>query len=195
MTRKLLLPFVTNAGISAKQGYAVLGKDVMDYVWRDMSRCQTPSWITPAPRNWGTAQHGKLSANNWRIICTVHLPVTLIWLWKDEPGRKKELVKNFMHLVTSARLANMRTCTATQIQEYDLNMIKYLEGLRVLFPHISLRPNHHAALHIGDMMDRFGPAHSHSAPFFERNIGFFHRIHTNNIIGMLDLTCDYYCQC
>ncbi len=158
----------------------------MAYIWRDMSRCQLPSWITPAPRNWGTTEHGKLSADNWRIICTIHMPATLIWIWRDETPRKKRLLENFMHLVTSARLANARTCTTAQIENYSIHMTKYLQGLRELFPNIPLHPNHHAALHIGDVMTRFGPTHSHGAHFFERHIGFFHRINTNRQLGQLD---------
>ncbi len=158
----------------------------MASIWRDMARCQLPSWISPAPRNWGTSEHGKLSADNWRVICTIHLPATLIWLWRDETARKKSFLENFMHLATSARLANVRTCTASQIQDYNAHMTEYLRGLRVLFPDILLRPNHHAALHIGDVMSRFGPTHSHGAHFFERHIGFFHRINTNHINGQLD---------
>lgn len=162
---------------------AVLGKDVMARVWYDMDQSRLPSWITPAPRNWGTSEHGKLTANNWKVICTIHLPVTLIWMWKDKTGREQDLITNFMHLVTAARLANMRSCTDVQIREYNRNMEQYLEGLRELFPDIDLLPNHHAALHIGDTMGRFGPTHSHRAQFFERHIGFFHRISTNNKIG------------
>jgi hypothetical protein len=60
---------------------AILGKDVMTAVWEDMARTQLPSWVTDVPHNWGTATRGKLSANNWRVICTMHLPITLIRLW------------------------------------------------------------------------------------------------------------------
>ncbi|KJA13951.1 hypothetical protein HYPSUDRAFT_150983 [Hypholoma sublateritium FD-334 SS-4] len=185
MSQELLRSFTTMARDKI-QVSAVLGKDVMACIWRHMAACQLPSWITPAPRNWGTSEHGKLSADNWRIICTIHMPVTLIWLWKEETSRKKSLLENFMHLVTSARLANVRTCTAAQIQDYNKHMTEYLQGLRELFPDIPLRPNHHAALHIGDIMTRFGPAHSHGAHFFERHIGFFHRINTNHMLGQLD---------
>ncbi|KAJ3501861.1 hypothetical protein NLJ89_g9152 [Agrocybe chaxingu] len=47
---------------------AILDRELMRLVWDDMTRTQLPTWITPAPRNWGTMQHGKLSADNWRIF-------------------------------------------------------------------------------------------------------------------------------
>jgi len=80
----------------------------MEKIWENMAITILPSWIDPAPPNWGSKKRGKLSADNWRVICTIHLPVTLIWLWRNESGRKKALITNFMHLVTAARIVNQR---------------------------------------------------------------------------------------
>lgn len=163
--------------------YAVLGKDVMAHIWANMENCQLPSWISPAPRNWGTTQRGKLSADNWRVICTIHLPTSLIWLWRNHTGRKQELLANLMDLVTAVRLANTRICSPAIIESYNQKMSRYLQGVLDLFPHERLKPNHHAALHIGDIMERFGPSHSHGSAYYERHIALFHRINTNRQIG------------
>src|SRR5580704_907886 len=87
---------------------AILGIDIMTRVWSDMAQTVIPTWLTPAPPDWGTTKRGKLSANNWRVVCTIHLPISLIWLWRSESGIKIELLKNFMHLVTAVQVANMR---------------------------------------------------------------------------------------
>jgi hypothetical protein len=162
---------------------SVLGKDVMEAVWKDMKKTLLPSWISPVPHDWGTTKRGKLSADNWRVVCTIHLPVTLIWLWKDETGRKRELLENFMDLVTAVRLANMRLSSSDQADAYDKHILRYVQALPSLFPHKSLRPNHHAALHIGDGLRWFGPVHAHSASHYERHISFLHRININNKVG------------
>ena len=171
-------------GINADGGgyshSAVLGKDVMAVIWEDMKRTQLPSWITSAPANWGTAKRGKLSADNWRVICTIHIPITLIWLWREETGRKRDLLENFMELVSAVRIANMRVSSQEQVSAYNQHIMRYVEGIQQLFPHENLRPTHHAALHIGDQLQHFGPVHSHSSPFYERHISFLHRINTNN---------------
>jgi len=91
----------------------------MAHVWRDMSQCRLPSWLSPAPPNWGTTTRGKLSADNWKMVGTIHLPVTLIWIWRNKQGRKRELLDNFMDLVTAVRLSNMRVASAEQIDAYD----------------------------------------------------------------------------
>jgi hypothetical protein len=80
---------------------AVLGKDVMEAIWADMALTELPPWVTDVPPNWGTAARGKLSANNWRVICTVHLLITLIRLWGGDntPEHWKNILENFMDLV------------------------------------------------------------------------------------------------
>lgn len=155
----------------------------MEAIWEDMAATQLPTWITSAPRNWGTASRGKLSADQWRVICTVHIPITLIRIWCNETGRKKDLLRNFMDLVIAVRIANMRVTSQSQIQDYDTYMLRYIKGIKELFPHKRLKPNHHAALHIGDFLKLFGPVHSHSAPFYERYINFFHQMSTNQKLG------------
>ncbi|KJA14089.1 hypothetical protein HYPSUDRAFT_72760 [Hypholoma sublateritium FD-334 SS-4] len=161
----------------------VLGSTVMDQVWADMTRTTLPSWITAAPHNWGTSSRGKLSAAHWRVICTIHLPITLIRLWKEDNGRLKDLLDHFMDLVTSIKIANMRLSSPRQVDRYNLHIRRYVSRITTLYPDRKLVPNHHAALHIGDVLQNFGPV-----PFFERYINFFHHINTNQKIGELEST-------
>jgi hypothetical protein len=81
----------------------------MEAVWADMALTELPSWVTDVPHNWGTTVRGKLSANNWRVICTVHLPITLIRLWggDDAPEDRKDKLQNFMDLVRAVQIANL----------------------------------------------------------------------------------------
>jgi hypothetical protein len=100
---------------------AILGKDVMEAIWADMKHTELPSWVTNAPYNWGTAARGKLSANNWRVICTVHLPITLIRLWggDDAPEDRKCKLENFMDLVCAVQIANLRSISKNDIELYE----------------------------------------------------------------------------
>jgi hypothetical protein len=148
-----------------------------------MAHTRLPSWISPVPRDWGTATRGKLSADQWRIICMIHLMFTLIRLWSDGTDRQQEMLSNFMDLVSAVRIANMRVSSKNQIQAYKYHIFRYIKGLKVLFPDQHLKPIHHAALHIGDILQLFGPVHSHSAPFYECHIKFLHRINTNLKLG------------
>lgn len=155
----------------------------MEAVWEDMACTQLPTWLTCAPRNWGTKERGKLSADQWRVICTVHLPITLIRLWSGETGRKKEMLHNFMDLANAVQIANMRVTTKSQIDAYNQHIFRYVAGLKKLFPDVELKPNHHVSLHIGEILDLFGPTNGHNASFYERYIKFLHRVNTNQKIG------------
>ncbi|RXW15897.1 hypothetical protein EST38_g9952 [Candolleomyces aberdarensis] len=156
---------------SKQKSGAFLGKDVMTAIWEDMDRTRLPNWITPVPRDWGTIRRGKLSADNWRIICCIHLPITLIRLFGSAEGRRRALLDNFMRLVSAARIATMRRSSQAQVDAYNSHILA-----------------HHAALHIGDILARFGPKHSHDSPHYERYIRFFHRMNTNNKIGEIEGT-------
>lgn len=165
--------------------HAFLGKDIMDMVWEDMKRTRLPVWVTLPPQDWGTACHGKLSADNWRIICCIHLPITLIRLHGEATGRQRQLLDNFMKLIHAVWIATMHSSSARQILEYNASMQEYTSGVQELFPDYQILPSHHAALHLGDVLERFGPKHAHDSPYYERCINFFHRINSNNKMGEL----------
>ncbi|KII89487.1 hypothetical protein PLICRDRAFT_108974 [Plicaturopsis crispa FD-325 SS-3] len=166
----------------------ILGKDVMELVWNDMKRTRLPSWVASAPQDWGTATRGKLSADQWRVICTIHLPITLIRLWGNDTGRRHELLRNFMDLVSAVRIANMRVTSRTQIDAYNHYIFRYVAGITRLYPDQQLKTTHHEALHLGDTTELFGPVHSHSAPFYERYIHVLQRLNTNKIPGEMEGT-------
>jgi len=144
----------------------------MTAVWEDMARTQLPSWVTDVPRNWGTPARGKLSANNWRVICTVHLPITLIRLWgsNDAPEDRKHKLKNFMYLVQAVQIANLRSISKKDIELYENCIHRYLTGFKTLYKCAKVKLIHHAALHYGDVLRGFAPAHTHGAAFYERYI-------------------------
>jgi hypothetical protein len=89
-----------------------------------------------------------------------------------------------MHLASASSIASMRSSSRKQIAAYEHHIFCYIAGIKNLFPDQRLHPVHHAALHLGDLMDLFGPVHSRSGFFFERYINFFHRINTNQKLGM-----------
>jgi len=161
----------------------VLGKDVMEAVWDDMKHTKLPTWIHPAPPNWGMAERGKLSADQWRLVCTVYLPIMLIHLWGHITGRKSDMLAHFMDLVSAVRIANMRIMSQQQIKAYNDCIRHYASRCKELYPNKTLKPVLHAALHIGQILDLFGPVHAISAPFYERYINFFHRMNTNKKVG------------
>ena len=156
-------------GMKTSTTGTILGKDIIEAIWDAIARTQLPSWVTDVPHNWGTAARGKLSANNWRVICTVHLPITLIRLWggNEAPDDQKHKLQNFMDLVCAVQIANLRSISKNDIELYEHYIHRYLTGFKTLYKLAKVKPIHHMALHYGDILRGFGPTHTHGAAFYE----------------------------
>lgn len=128
-----LLSYIEIAKELQSPHHVVLGKDVLTAVGADMAHTQLPSWISPMPHNWGTAARGKLSADQWRIVGTIHLPIMLIWLWVNETAQKQDLLNSFMNLVSTVCIVNMCISSPNQSQAYKDHVFCYVGGLKTLY--------------------------------------------------------------
>jgi hypothetical protein len=164
----------------------VLGAGVLAEVQRDMARTRLPYWVSPAPREAGSTRVGKLSADQWRSFCTIHLVVTLCRIWgpSDPESRFHKMLRNYMDLVTAVKVASMRTMTPARIASYNLHMDRYLKNILELYQHINLTPNHHLSGHFGELLQRFGPTHAWRCWIFERINYTLQQIPTNKKFGM-----------
>ncbi|KZS86394.1 hypothetical protein SISNIDRAFT_476477 [Sistotremastrum niveocremeum HHB9708] len=147
-----------------------------------MRKTSLPTWITRAPKNVGSSKVGKLSADQWRVTCTIHLPVTLIRLWaKKRPDtREYKLLLNFLELVQAAHLSHSRIMTSDIADQFQTHLHRYLTGLQQLFPNITLTPYQHLCLHLPFFFKYFGPTHSWRCFAFERCNYVLQRINTNS---------------
>lgn len=68
----------------------------------------------------------------------------------------------------------MHVMSQKHILAYNKFIFCYVDGVKTLYLDKKIKPIHHAALHIGDILELFSPVHSHSAPFFECYIKFLH---------------------
>jgi hypothetical protein len=88
-----------------------------------------------------------------------------------------------MFLATALRWATSHRTSQKHRDEYMRNMRAYLKSLRDLFPEMKLRPNHHNALYLGELLLRFGPVHGWWMFPFERLIGLLQKVNSNKKIG------------
>lgn len=142
---------------------------------------ELPTWVTPAPANVGAAKAGKLSADQWRATCTIHLVVTLTRLWgvKDKNSRHYKMLSNFLDLVSAVKIANRRSLTPNMRSDYTFYMRRYLENLLILYPSVPLSPNQHISLHYEENMERFGPSYASRCFGIERQNFVLQRIPKN----------------
>ena len=144
---------------------------MLQEVRSDIAVTVLPSTLGRAPVNVGSAGAGTLSADEWRTLCTVHLVVTLTRLWGTYPQgeERRDYLDNYLDLVTAVRYGTARRTSRRHIDVYNFYILKYVRGIRNLFQQ-DLVPNQHLALHLGECLDRFGPAHNYWAFPFERMI-------------------------
>ncbi len=160
--------------------FRVLSYDILTAIRADIVSTYLPSWLERPPSNFGSLSHGKLKADQWRTVCTVNMVITLVRLWSasDASDHDRDLLENFLHLVSAVDLASRRTMSPSRAAAYDEHMYLYLSGLRKLFDH-QFVPNHHLALHLYSCLRLFGPVQGWWAFPFERYNGLITQTNTN----------------
>ncbi|KAJ3775629.1 hypothetical protein FB446DRAFT_637544, partial [Lentinula raphanica] len=151
----------------------VIGKDLLTEVWLDMDRTILPSWIQKPPSRWGTPAAGKLSADEYKVIASISMVITLIRIWgyENEGGaesRRYKMLQNYLDLIHAIHVLFLRETTQHSRAYYRSHMLRYLRTLLELYPDITLKSNHHLSIHIVTDLEMLGPGHARSSPIFER---------------------------
>ncbi|KAL1944059.1 hypothetical protein VTO73DRAFT_3877 [Trametes versicolor] len=167
---------------------AAIGRDTLDAYVEDRSRMELPSWVNAPPAAFGTTQHGKLSADQWRTLCIINLPVSLIRTWSFQEERRVKMLQNFLKLVEAVETFGLLEIDERQIATAERLMQEYLEGVKELYQGAKIQPNHHLSLHIGVFLRLFGPVHSWRSFVFERFNFYLQSLNTNMTFGELELT-------
>lgn len=172
-------------------------KQALGSIRADIAVTIRPSWQAHLPENFGSAEHGKLKADQFRTAYEFDIPVSLVALLDahretrkvignhsvDEDNNAQRIVDNTLDIAMSLPWAlSHRTSTFHQDQ-YTLHMTRYIRGIQSLYPDFNLRPNHHYALHIPDILAGFGPLRGTWAMPLERLIGRVQDLNTNSKIG------------
>ena len=168
--------------------YDVFTSEVLWKVREDIVNVTLPSWIERPPSNFGSAGHGKLKADEWRTVCTIHMTLALVRLWgvSDASTEERAVLDNFLHLVMATDLATRRSMSPSRAATFDKYMLKYVQGLRTLWNH-RLVPNHHLSLHLRQCLELFGPVQGWWAFPFERFNGLLQQTRMNT------KPCTYMC--
>lgn len=165
----------------------------MDEIHLDIKNMTTPSWMTSVPYNLGSASHGKLKADQYRVLGLTYIPISLVRLWgnavvgDERSERCRKILDVTISLLSAVAIASSRATSHISAKLYLQHMQAYMTGVQSLFPEYRFRPNHHMALHLHEYLVRYGPVHAWWTFPFERVIGMLQRIPTNYKEGDLDL--------
>jgi hypothetical protein len=148
-----------------------------------------PRWHDPPPRDLGSAAHGKLKAAQLRSLSEFDLLVGMVELWANTSEQvdqatfedRMSRLRCTMHLFTALRFATSESTSPWHAQNYRIYLQHYLQFL--VQGGWQYRPNHHAALHVSELLTQFGPIRGWWMFPFERVIGRLQRANTNSIMG------------
>jgi hypothetical protein len=168
-------------------------KNELKILQSDIKNTRRPQYQVAPPANLGNPGHGKLKADQWRTCIEFDIPVSVAKLWSRETAPKDQapditlhrdqLFRAIMDLAVAVRWGTFYRSSDRHSKIFAANIKDYLQNLLDLYPNIKFRPNHHASLHIGALLSRFGPMHGWWAFPFERVIGILQKVKTNDKIG------------
>ncbi|KDR83008.1 hypothetical protein GALMADRAFT_238766 [Galerina marginata CBS 339.88] len=155
-----------------------------------------PDWQAHLPADFGSPAHGKLKADQWRTALEFDIPVSLVQVLAshkstgnvEEDARLHQVVEHTFDLAMALAWGLSRRTSKFHAERYSFYMQRYLIGIQTLFPEYNLKPNHHYALHISDILILFGPLHGTWAFSLERLIGRLQKLNTNSKIGDMENT-------
>jgi hypothetical protein len=65
---------------STECGHVLLAEEIEE-IRSDIDQLLTPTWVTSISSQIGSSSHGKLKADQWRALGTIHLLLSLTRLW------------------------------------------------------------------------------------------------------------------
>lgn len=145
---------------------------------------ELPIWVARPPTNLGEAKHGKLKAQEYLTLFTVILPLVIpeIW-WGNDDQTETRLLQNFHSLVACTNIVSSFSTSNAEADQFMSNYVQYRRGLTHLFPEFPIMPNHHFAMHNGQLLKFWGPLASISEFPGERMNGQLGRVKHNRRVG------------
>ncbi|MBW0566623.1 hypothetical protein O181_106338 [Austropuccinia psidii MF-1] len=102
----------------------------------------------------------------------------------QEEELPNELTENKFHLISAINIATSWTVSMDDTTEFSEHWKKLCLSNQPLSPKQKSKPNNHFAYHIPELFQRWGPAQASATWGYERLIGVFGKMLTNNKICM-----------
>ncbi|KDR74787.1 hypothetical protein GALMADRAFT_70536, partial [Galerina marginata CBS 339.88] len=140
-----------------------------------------PTWVERPPSNLGEAAHGKLKAHELLVLFAVIFPLVIPGVWWDDIDNEHnaDLLQNFCNLVFCTNIIAGYSVTNDEADAYTNHYIQYRRGIQKLFSWSKSVPNHHYAMHNGDLLKFWGPLAPLGEFAGERMNGEFGKTKTN----------------
>ena len=118
----------------------------MNQIHSDITNMTLPSWLTSIPTNLGSPNHGKLKADQWRVLGSTFLPVSLVCLWSavevGNPQSKQcsKILQVTISVLSAVSIASLHVMSVAAADLYLQHMQSYISSLKALFSKYSFSP-------------------------------------------------------
>ncbi|MBW0584220.1 hypothetical protein O181_123935 [Austropuccinia psidii MF-1] len=144
-----------------------------------------------------TPSHGSLKATEWALLYKVYIPFLMLSqhmpLDEDKSTNTQknmsqseelanELTKNKFHFISAINITTSWTISTDDENAFSEHWKKFFLSNQHLFPKQKSKPNHHFADHIPKLFKHWGPSQASATWGYERLIGVFAKMPTNNKI-------------
>ncbi|KAF8156324.1 hypothetical protein K438DRAFT_1777567 [Mycena galopus ATCC 62051] len=150
---------------------------------RDIS---LPTWVGRPPTNLGEKSHGKLKADTFLNLFTVIFPLLLPAIFLER-GDERSL-SSFYDLTAATNILVAFKTSNSEAQAYTAHYTAYRQSKHKLYPEFEDVPNHHFAMHNGELLMYWGPLACLSDFAGERMNGRLQKVKTNKHMYDMDFT-------
>lgn len=148
-----------------------------------------PAGVTRLPKNLGELKHGSLKVLQWYSLFVFVIPLVILELYVDdveklvEESNRGRILRNIGYLVQCTNFVFSRRVGEFEAIYFEKFYKLYHKTSVQIFGDLSVKPNHHYALHIPEQLRTWGPLGQVSELAGERLIGILGRIETNTKLG------------
>ncbi|MBW0537034.1 hypothetical protein O181_076749 [Austropuccinia psidii MF-1] len=191
--------------------YHQIKGEALEHLLQIISDTIIPSSWTRVPCKMGSPSHGSLKAAEWVLLYKVYISFLILsqQMSLDEHnspntqrkmGQSEELaneqIKNTFHFIGAINIATSWTVSMDDVTAFSEHWKKFCLSNQHLFPKQNSKQNHHFAYYIPQLFQSWGPAQASATWGYERFIGVFSNMPTNNKIYDIDKTLlQHICQC
>ncbi|KLO10373.1 hypothetical protein SCHPADRAFT_809911, partial [Schizopora paradoxa] len=152
-----------------------------------------PTWVGRPPVNLGEASHGSLKANDYLVLFSFILPLVVPEFWQGGSSYLSQDAsevsrRSFENVVICTNIVCSFKTSNAEADLYTDRYKRYRRSIGQLYPMWNTKPNHHYAMHNGDIMKFWGPLPPLSEFSGERMNGTLQDINTNKKIRDMEFT-------
>jgi hypothetical protein len=161
----------------------VLTPDLIRKIRDAAKNTVTPTWLTRLPPMFGYTSGGSLKADQWRVVATLYAPLVLIQEWPTKDPKTAIYLELTTDLMSAIYACTSHIVSPQSIDLYETHILAYLTNLKAHFSCHGWVPNYHAALHIIELLEEYGPAYGWWTFPFERLIRELQNVPNNSRVG------------